>query len=344
METLTGQQLQCINGVREWYNIMYASEISTLDGKELLRGIDHGNPQSVQFFPTKRAPKQARPNRKSFRLWKRVLAQLTEPNSNRLKSPLGKWTSHHSTSGIWRSYESKDKVYELILSPTVLQRDVPTNRLPAESDGTIPKHDDNRDRTRHTDTNENNNDNSANNIDNMENNKVTNENNKYDENTDNVTDVTENVIEVTENVMDITENVTDVTEIVTDKIGHVINDDNDIVDGHISRDEAPNGTTIGKYWKVYDQRGSSLIYKGTVSFSNFQPSHATPIRMNTFSNHTVGFERIPLLPVPTDTVTFNSKSSFTTLIASQPQWVQELLEEYSYPVQDYPKGNYGCSW
>jgi hypothetical protein len=207
--------------------------------------------------------------------------------------------------------------------------------LPAESDVTIPKHDDKRDRTRHTDTNENNNDNSANNIDNMENNKVTNENNKYDENTDNVTDVTENVIEVTENVTDITENVTDVTEIVTDKIGHVINDDNDIVDGHISRDEAPNGTTIGKYWKVYDQRGSSLIYKGTVSFSNFQPLHATPIRMNTFSNHTVGFERIPLLPVPTDTVTFNSKSSFTTLIASQPQWVQELLEEYSYPVQDY---------
>ena len=110
METLTGQQLQCINGVREWYNIMYASEISTMDGKELLRGIDHGNPQSVQFFPTKRAPKQARPNRKTFRLWKRVLAQLTEPNSNRLTSPLGKWTSHHSTSGIWRSYKSKDKI------------------------------------------------------------------------------------------------------------------------------------------------------------------------------------------------------------------------------------------
>ena len=57
--------------------------------------------------------------------------------------------------------------------------------------------------------------------------------------------------------------------------------------------------------------------------------------MNTFSNHTVGFERIPIVPVPTATVSFDSTSSFQTLIASQPQWVQELLEEYSYPVQDY---------
>ena len=216
--------------------------------------------------------------------------------------------------------------------------------MPAESDVTIPKHDDKRDRTKHPDTSENNNDNSennighsiennidqnANNIDNTENNKVTNENNKYDENTDNVTAVTENVIEVTKHVTDVTEN-------VTDKLVHVINDDNDIDDGQISRDKlAPNGKTIGKYWKVYDQRGSSLIYNGTVSFSNFHPSHATPIRMHTFSNHTVGFERIPIIPVPTDTVTFDSKSSFKTLIASQPQWVQELLEEYSYPVQAY---------
>ena len=68
METLTGQQLSCINGVREWLNIMYVSEISTMDGKELLSGIDKGSPHSVQFYPTKHAPKHARPNRKSFRL------------------------------------------------------------------------------------------------------------------------------------------------------------------------------------------------------------------------------------------------------------------------------------
>ena len=112
-----------------------------------------------------------------------------------MKSPLGDWTPHHSTSGIWISYESQDKVYELILSPTVLQRDVPTNRLPVETDDTVPNRNDKIDRTRHPETIENNNDNSennngtsiennidqnANNIDNTENNKTT------DENEDNV--------------------------------------------------------------------------------------------------------------------------------------------------------------
>ena len=79
----------------------------------------------------------------------------------------------------------------------------------------------------------------------------------------------------------------------------------------------------------------ALIYNGIVPFDAFHPSKALPIQMNTFSNLTVGFERIPMVQVPTDTVQFDSRSSFKTLIASQPQWVQELLEEYSYPVQDY---------
>ena len=114
-----------------------------MDGKELLPGIDNGTSTLVRYYATKRAPKQTRPNRKSFRLWKRVLAHLTEPNSNRLKSPLGDWTPHHSTSGIWISYESQDKVYELIVSPTVLQQDVPTNRLPVETDDTVPNRNDN---------------------------------------------------------------------------------------------------------------------------------------------------------------------------------------------------------
>mgnify|MGYP005728877209 CR=1 FL=1 len=41
IDTLTGPDLQRINAVREWYNIMYVSEISTMDGKELLPGIDN---------------------------------------------------------------------------------------------------------------------------------------------------------------------------------------------------------------------------------------------------------------------------------------------------------------
>ena len=55
--------------------------------------------------------------------------------------------------------------------------------------------------------------------------------------------------------------------------------------------------------------------------------------MNTFSNQTIGFERILATPVQNNHVQITSDSSFATLIVSQPQWVQELLEEYSYPVR-----------
>ena len=127
-----------------------------------------------------------------------------------------------------------------------------------------------------------------------------------------------------------------VTENVTGGHEHRSHDDKDTDNGQTMGNLiANNGNTIRKYWKVYDQHGSSLIYKGTVSFDTFNPSQATPIQMNTFSNHTVGFERTPMVQVPRDNVQIDSRSSFTTLIASQPQWVQELLEEYSYLEQDF---------
>ena len=342
-----------------------------MDGRDLLNGIDKGNPPSVRYYPTKRAPKQTRPNRKSFRLWKRVLAHLTKPNSTRLKSPLGDWTTNHSKCGCWTSYELHDKVYELIVPPTVLQRDVPPNQMPIETDKTLKSMHSttlmismNQKKSMksmnlmssHTNDIENNNDNSENNNDNgengennnnisentndnSENNNDNSENNNVTENvidvTENVIDVTENVTSVTENVTEVTEKVTEVTEKVTDMPVHVIHVDNDSDNGQTMGNlMANNGNTIGKYWKVYDQHGSHLIYNGIVSFGEFHPSTATPIQINTFSNHTVGFERIPIVPVP-NKVQSTANSSFTTLVASQPKWVQELLEEFSYPVRNY---------
>ena len=91
-------------------------------------------------------------------------------------------------------------------------------------------------------------------------------------------------------------NVIDVTENITDVNSHVIEDKNDDKNGQLMGNLMANKRkTIGKYWKVYDRRGSYLIHTGTVSFDEFDPSQATPIQMNTFSNHTVGFEREYLL-------------------------------------------------
>ena len=206
-------------------------------------------------------------------------------------------------------------------------------------------HNENRDNNATNENdNENNKDDDENNNDTYENNNDTYENNNhtnkdYDKaiaDTDvvtavpeNVTDVTGNATAVTENVIDVTKTVMNVTENVTTITARENNDEHSPT---MENPKANNGKMIGKYWKVYTQRGSTLLYDGIVPFDVFLPSTALPIQMNTFSNHTVGFERIPVIPVRNDHVRVTA-FSFATLIASQPQWVQELLEEYSYPVR-----------
>ena len=42
INTLTGTQLKRVNVVREWFNVTYVSEISTINGRSLIPGIDTG--------------------------------------------------------------------------------------------------------------------------------------------------------------------------------------------------------------------------------------------------------------------------------------------------------------
>jgi len=121
--TMTGQQLKRVNAVREYFNVFYLSEVSTADGKALIPGIDSGRSIHQRYQPTKIAPKQARPGRRSFDLWWQVLSKFTRNKSMMLETPLGEWTEDHSTNGIWTFYELEDKVFEYVV-PVV---DTPSN-------------------------------------------------------------------------------------------------------------------------------------------------------------------------------------------------------------------------
>ena len=112
--TMTGIQLKRVNAVREYFNITYVSEISTPNGRSLISGIDNGRLIHQRYHPTKRAPKQSRPGRRSFDLWRKVLSKFTRNQSMILATPLGAWTQDHSTNGIWTFYESDNKVFEYV--------------------------------------------------------------------------------------------------------------------------------------------------------------------------------------------------------------------------------------
>ena len=126
INTMTGTQLKRVNAVREYLNVTYLSEISTPNGRSLILGIDSGTSIHRRYIPTKRAPKQARPGRRSFDLWKQVLLQFTRNESMMLKTPLGAWTKDHSTNGIWTFYEMEEKVYEYV---TPAGPDTATNNI-----------------------------------------------------------------------------------------------------------------------------------------------------------------------------------------------------------------------
>ena len=53
---------------------------------------------------------QEKPNRASWRLWKRLLLLFTLPDFS-LRTPLGIWSKNHSSRGIWQSYISSNNLY-----------------------------------------------------------------------------------------------------------------------------------------------------------------------------------------------------------------------------------------
>ena len=143
--TMTGKQLQRVNAVREYFNVFYLSEISTPDGKALIPGIDSGTSIHQRYQPTKRAPKQARPGRRSFDLWKQVLSKFTRNTSMLLDIPLGAWTEDHSTHGIWTFYESDDKVFEYVVPVVDTTLNETTESTVASSATNETEHDDDED-------------------------------------------------------------------------------------------------------------------------------------------------------------------------------------------------------
>ena len=110
---LTDIQLERINCVRMFLGIMYLSEICTISGRYIRKGIFNNTHKTKVYNVTMLKPKQKAPNNRSWRLWKRVLQTFTintiTNNSRKLITPLAEWTNNHSKSGRWETYQAHDK-------------------------------------------------------------------------------------------------------------------------------------------------------------------------------------------------------------------------------------------
>ena len=85
-------ELQRLNACRMWHKVSRLSEISTLDGKQLLLGPLTGG-KIEQYSSSLKWPRQGCPMRKDWNLWRRKLQLVFSINgkSCTLRQNLGKW-------------------------------------------------------------------------------------------------------------------------------------------------------------------------------------------------------------------------------------------------------------
>ena len=107
-QDLTEDELKRFNYCRLFVGAMYLSEICKAEGSSLVPGISTGDTSYTEYKTTLQQPKQQKPDKKSWKVWTKVLAYITK-GSNTLKNDLGKWTEAHSDAGTWKSYYSTEK-------------------------------------------------------------------------------------------------------------------------------------------------------------------------------------------------------------------------------------------
>lgn len=108
----TSNQHKRINAVREYFDVLYLSEICEPNGIKLARGFYYGNAGYKWYTRFQPGPKQTKLNSYSWKLWRIVLNKVLKPSSFNLGKPSGKWKSNHSTHGYWKAYLFDQLVYE----------------------------------------------------------------------------------------------------------------------------------------------------------------------------------------------------------------------------------------
>ena len=120
---LTKNQLQRVNAVRDYYNVMWLSKVCTANGDYIRRGVYNGSelPNSV-YKVTRVFLKQSRPDSYSWKFWRQVSSHQNESNNElKLKQPLSSWSISHSKSVIWSWYVNNEE--ELYYERTNVQND-----------------------------------------------------------------------------------------------------------------------------------------------------------------------------------------------------------------------------
>ena len=101
---LTDVQLTRLNCVRMYLGFTYVSEICTVDGRKVAKGVLRREKDGDEYVTTLTRPHQKKPNSASWKFWEKLITALTEADNKTLRTRLGRWTEYHSSAGEWESY------------------------------------------------------------------------------------------------------------------------------------------------------------------------------------------------------------------------------------------------
>ena len=102
--SLTDLQITRTHCVRMYLGVMRFSKICTPDGKSILPGVKKQERDTNAYKTKLTRPYQPKPNSRSWELWDRIILPITRVDNKTLIRPLGPWTKHHSTAGVWIAY------------------------------------------------------------------------------------------------------------------------------------------------------------------------------------------------------------------------------------------------
>ncbi len=85
---LISNQLQRVNAVQEYFNVLYLSEICKPNGTTLACGFLFGSAGTNWYKRLHSGPKQAKPKSYSWKFWQRVLESVLKPSLLTLKESL----------------------------------------------------------------------------------------------------------------------------------------------------------------------------------------------------------------------------------------------------------------
>jgi hypothetical protein len=109
----TATEIKQINACRLYLQVLLLSDVATPCGQYMIKTYHKGKRANRPNQPTISYPRQQRPNKKAWKLWRKAFNKLyLQSDKHSLLIPLGRWNTRHHMHQQWTHYIADGKLYK----------------------------------------------------------------------------------------------------------------------------------------------------------------------------------------------------------------------------------------